>query len=155
MAIDRELILEFFLTVSRIEYALKNAGYFERARHGGAQPDWNRFAREIAPQFEIDAYDELQQACLYYITQPPDEQVVRDGRVVWSAAPPRKDTEFERILFLVKRVRNNLFHGGKSNPQGSEEANRNTLLIQFGLVILNEALRLNPEVRRVCEQAAF
>lgn len=155
MPIDDELIYEFFSTVSRIEYGLKSTGYFHRARHGGAAPNWDRFAAELAGTFNMESNEDLHMACLYYIAQPPGEQVVENNRLVWSQGFPDRDSEFESLLSLVRRVRNNLFHGGKSNPQGSDESERNMLLLRYGLIILNEAVRLNPQVQAACEDAAI
>jgi len=152
--ISNELILDFFVTLSRAEYALKSAGYF-RDNGSGAQPDWDRFARELIPHFNSQDSDELSQAVSYYLRLPPQKQIVEEGTLSWSDALPENGSEIERLLILVRRVRNNLFHGGKSNPQGSEEARRNTSLLSYGITILRKTVSLNDNVKREYDKAAF
>ncbi len=52
IAIDRELVLQFFLTFARFEFALKATGY-ARGNENFVEPDWNAFATSIR-----DAFDE-------------------------------------------------------------------------------------------------
>ena len=50
--VSKELLLEFFLTFSRFEYALKATGYYKRRPvkppdWPKAEPDWDRFAASL------------------------------------------------------------------------------------------------------------
>lgn len=153
-SINRDLVLEFFLKLSRLEYALKLSGYFT-GNENKAKPDWDRFANEISNQFNSASTVELETACTYYLALPPYKQVVTHGNLDWNRAMPEHGSDISKLLVLVRRVRNNLFHGGKYNPQEESETERNTLLLQFGLIILNEALRLSPRVNQAYEQAAI
>ena len=54
--VDRELLLRFFVTFARFEFALKNSGFFKRrrARPGlppDAEPDWDCFGCSIRAEF--------------------------------------------------------------------------------------------------------
>jgi hypothetical protein len=155
LPMDRNLIAEFFVFASRIEYGLKQAGYRSINRHNGVQPNWDRFSRAVSQSFSKHSYPELLEACEYYLNNPPDEQVEIDGMLTWSDRVPDFDSEAEHLIYLVKRVRNNLFHGGKSNPQGAREADRNTKLLRYGLVILREIASLEQNVQQAMHEAAI
>ncbi|WP_147377713.1 hypothetical protein [Mesorhizobium waimense] len=43
-----------------------------------------------------------------------------------------------RVIILCQTVRNNLFHGGKSGPDGWEGPERTKMLLSIVLVILGE-----------------
>jgi hypothetical protein len=49
-------------------------------------------------------------------------------------------TELERLLIYIRRMRNNLFHGGKSQPGSPMQVDRNANLLRHGLTILAECL---------------
>ncbi len=153
-SINRDLVLEFFLKLSRLEYALKASRFFV-GNENKAEPGWDLFANEISVEFDSSRTKELEIACSYYLAIPPYKQVVSHGDLNWTRAMPEQGTEISKLLVLVRRVRNNLFHGGKYNPQEENETERNTHLLEFGLIILNETLRLSPRVRQAYEQAAI
>lgn len=46
VVLDRELLLEFFLTFARFEYALKSAG-FVNGNIREAKPNWSRFGISV------------------------------------------------------------------------------------------------------------
>ena len=48
--IDADLLLDFFLVFSRVEYALKNGG-FVKGDERRVDPDWDGFAASIKDQF--------------------------------------------------------------------------------------------------------
>ena len=51
--VSDDLILKFFLTFARFEYALKESG-FTRTDLDYASPDWNRFINEVEGEDSID-----------------------------------------------------------------------------------------------------
>ena len=58
--VSKELLLEFFLTFSRFEYALKATGYYKRRPvkppdWPKAEPDWDRFAASLRKIFNSNA----------------------------------------------------------------------------------------------------
>jgi len=130
-----ELLLEFFVVFSRFEYAMKAAGWYRRdvAR---AEPDWNGLITELERQ-EDDITRPLLEAGAYLLASPPNEQVrASDGSIVWS--PVRCDVTREPLSCLlksVKRVRNNLFHGGKFEHLW-ELSERNRRLVSDSLRVL-------------------
>lgn len=66
LGVDGEELLDFFLTFSRFEFALKTTGFFrpchqrrrqrnEPDEYPDAEPDWNAFATSIEGSFRPDA----------------------------------------------------------------------------------------------------
>lgn len=152
--ISKELALEFFLVFSRAEFALKAAGYAQETK-GEVKPDWDRFARELKDIFNPTTSEELDTACAYYIGLPPQKQVFKDGSLGWKKSLPKQRSLIEILIIFIRRVRNNLFHGGKFSPQNFNETERNEYLLAFALCILKEAVHLNPKVKQVYDMAAI
>jgi len=160
--VNRELLLDFFLTFSRFEYALKAAGFFRRSRRGrydsrrtpDAEPDWNSFAVSLQPRFQTNANQRLRIACEYLLDSPPWKQVIVNGTVAWEPpGRPRGESNIEFLLRMVRCVRNNLFHGGKHNIAVHETRERTERLLDGSLIILKECLSLAPRVKSKFDQA--
>lgn len=79
------------------------------------------------------------------LANPPKKQIVEGGVLGWSASTPQTDLQSDRLLIYVRRVRNNLFHGGKFNGRWFEPE-RSTVLMQHSLTILNACLAASPAV---------
>lgn len=80
------------------------------------------------------AAESVANAIDYILGYPPKKQVIRDGALEWDDATPNASSSSDLILLYVRRVRNNLFHGGKFNgrwfdPERSEELLRHSLTI--------------------------
>ena len=81
----------------------------------------------------------------YVLNNPPKKQVIQNGLLEWNDSRPNTNSKADLVLLYVRRVRNNLFHGGKFNdhwfaPERSEE------LLRYSLVILNACLEASPDV---------
>ena len=152
--INKHLLLEFFLVLSRMEYALKATGFLLGSERG-VKPNWDNFAQEIRDSFNKELNLELLKACNYYLNNPPEKQVVIDGSLYWSALMPNNPSEIEQLLILVRRVRNNLFHGGKYNRQGSDETARNESLLRYGITIVKASAALMRNVDDAYRDAAI
>lgn len=50
------------------------------------------------------------------------------------------------LIKMIKRVRNNFFHGGKYRDLVVEDSLRNSTLLYHSLLVLNECLYLDNEV---------
>lgn len=162
--VEGALLLNFFLTFARFEYALKASGYFQRRnpRTRGrftppeARPDWDRFAVDLRTTFRMDRTRGLKEACSYVLENPPNRQVIVAGSVAWETpVRPRHETAIEFLLRMIRCVRNNLFHGGKHNIRVHEDTHRTELLLSKSLTILRECLRLAPQVRREFNRAVI
>lgn len=162
--VDRELLLEFFLTFSRFEYALKATDFLGSRPRGRrddprpprAEPDWEGFTRSVRGAFRARRSPELRAACEYLRHMPPWLQVRLDGHTAFETDAPslrRRGTAF--ILDMVRRVRNNLFHGGKHHLDTHEMKERTEQLLRSALLVLAECLRVSPRVRRAYREAVL
>lgn len=150
---DDAAVLQFFVTFSRFEYALKQAG-FVRGDQSYATPDWDRFARERGNALFAEAENiELTEAITLLLREPPQRQIVRNNKVTWEQNAKRNgEGNAQYLLRLVKDVRNNLFHGGKypsRNVSGQEL--RNSRLLRACSTILEACLALDEDVKHYFE----
>lgn len=152
LTIDRDLLLEFFVVFSKFEFALKNSTFL-KGDESHADPDWDCFAVSLRGPFRVSASSELKEACEYLLLNPPMKQAVVNNRLAWSSNDPGAPSKVERLLLLVRRVRNNLFHGGKFSAGGFEDTPRQERLLKSALIILAECLRLSPETRELYHHA--
>lgn len=144
------LVFNFFKVFSRMEYALKEAKIHRG--NGRAEANWNSFAKKIHRKFDCNRKDDkkLDEAVRAILDHPPKVQVVEDGKLKWSDNQPNYKNETVLILFYIRSVRNNLFHGAKLNDTWTSPA-RNIELLENSLVILNSTVSLHPEVQRIYE----
>ncbi|MGD9968558.1 MAG: hypothetical protein AB7T59_18725 [Hyphomonadaceae bacterium] len=129
---------QFFATFARAEFALKRAGYLTcNPGDDGAKPDWNRAASELGERFFLRMRD-AQQAQVFF-DAPPQRQVVRtNGSLSWDDCEIPSNTL--DLLNAVKRVRNNLFHGGKLPGVPGNEPSRNERLLTAGLFVISQVV---------------
>ena len=153
LRLSRELVCEFFGAFSRFEFALKESGFYRPNRYDRAMPDWERFAQERASRLAPREGSELQAVLQVLLDQPAQVQVVDGHAIRWVHVALRGDSEGERAVDAVQRVRNNLFHGGKHSPQSDPV--RDESLLRSALDILDALLQLDDEVRFNYENAAF
>ncbi len=143
------LAVSLFKEFARFEYALKAANF--HSGDGDADPNWRRFALSIEDSIANPQSPGLRKAVEYMLAHPPKKQVVRHGLLAWDVAVPTTDSRADLVLLYVRRVRNNLFHGGKFNghwfePERSEE------LLHHSLVILDACLAASSDVREAYNQ---
>ena len=142
------LACEMFQTFARFEYALKVTGFVS----ANASADWTKFANEPSVKdLFIDANIELQAAREYLAMQPPKKQINLDGRLSWGEELSNSTADSKQILEHVRRVRNNLFHGGKETSQSE----RDKLLLRHSLTILKECLKANPKLNDAFHSSPF
>ncbi|GAB3255039.1 hypothetical protein [Chitinimonas naiadis] len=141
-----ELAFQFFKLFAQYEYALKAMGYGRAAQKtSAAEADWDRFANEVGTVLLSDQNQGVIEARTYIFERPPKRQVWLDGAVEWSVVA---DTErsAQTLFAHIRRVRNNLYHGGKFNghwidPDRSEE------LISKSLLLLQRLVNTNAHIR--------
>jgi hypothetical protein len=159
--VNRELLLDFFLTFSRFEYALKNSGCFVKhperpERPPPAEADWDTFAVSVRNMFDSNKSEELREACRYLLESPPNKQVILNGAPAWETATHDPAvSELELLVRAIRVVRNNLFHGGKYNIEFHQTTERTEKLLRSTLVVLRECLVLAPSVRQAFEEATL
>ena len=146
--IDKDLVSQFSIFFSRFEYALKRTVHYAKGNENRIEADWDKFAAEHDSMFNPGRDPTLKAAVVYLESNPPQKQVLKRGTFGWKDVPKQEESKLRNLLLCVRRVRNNLFHGGKFPlPDGSiEEPGRNTQLLQSCLRLLEECLLLNTKV---------
>ncbi|HAT3636033.1 TPA: hypothetical protein ACYEOW_005660 [Raoultella terrigena] len=127
------LCYEFFREFSRYEYCLKACGLHHKIKD--AKADWDEYAKQVSETINNTTDPELISAIAYFKEHPPKKQIIKDGSLIWDDSLPQEKDMAKFIFLLIRRVRNNLFHGGKFNGKWFEPE-RSEALLQHGLVIL-------------------
>ena len=132
----------FFFLFSRAEYALKRAGFLRRDRQD-AQASWQEFADVLSDKFFIAMKEDSEARELFL--RPPRLQIrLSNGELGWSPAEPDFPCEPEgirKLITYVTRVRNNIFHGGKT----PYDTTRDDALIRAATFVLKSAIAQGPE----------
>ena len=138
------LSFRFFKLFAQYEYALKAMGYGAAGRNGQAEADWDRFANDIGAAIMTVQDEPVVEARRYILDSPPKRQIWVDHSVRWQAVPNSEQSV--QILFgHIRRVRNNLYHGGKFNgrwidPDRSRELIASALVLLEALIATNDSL---------------
>lgn len=142
---NHPLAQEFFFVFSRFEYALKMSDYLRR---NPTEPrvDWRRFATSLEHIFSNPPTGEFAEAIEYLRTHPPKKQIVIEGRIAWSNGTPQTNFSADLILLYVRRVRNNLFHGGKFRQHRLDYQERTPELLRHSLIVVDACLGAAPDV---------
>ncbi|WP_217574797.1 hypothetical protein [Mesorhizobium sp. GbtcB19] len=137
---------ELLHVFTRFEYALKDAGFGRAGSKNAVEADWDRFAsKELKkPFFAAVAAKGLAPTLM---ANPPSRQILQGSTLAWeTVTPPANVTD---LLVAVRRVRNNLVHGGKS---GDPDSDRNEKLVAEAIEVLLEALRSHADLRAIFER---
>lgn len=128
-----KLAFSFFKLFAQYEYALKAMQYARSGAGGQAEPEWDKFSNEIGRLVLDEPDGEILDAINYLFDHPPKKQILKDGVLSWQNVNIAERSP--QILFShIRRVRNNLYHGGKFNgrwfdPDRSEELISKSLLV--------------------------
>uniref|UniRef100_UPI0037360FB1 hypothetical protein n=1 Tax=Thalassotalea litorea TaxID=2020715 RepID=UPI0037360FB1 len=79
---DKDRLLEFFCSFSRLEYALKESGFF-RGNDRRVEVNWDDFAKSIDIKFSEIHDKELKTSIEYFQQHPPLKQVLSHGCIEW------------------------------------------------------------------------
>lgn len=154
LKIPKELVFEFLAVFSRLEFSLKESGYFRKGRNDIAEADWTRFAESMTLQFEQSDSKDLSSAIEYLIQEPPQQQIIEGGSLKWRPLTFKPEhTLAAKVLLAVRMTRNNLFHGGKHFPQPVD--GRDEKLINSSLAILDFCIAKHEDVKFDYETYAF
>lgn len=110
--------------------------------------DWDGFVKTLTG-FDSNLNPELKKACDYILNNPPKKQYIINNVLKWKDCKIDGGTEIQRLNQYIRRIRNNLFHGGKFNNDNIPEISRNSILMTSALVVLNNWLDLHGEVREL------
>ena len=133
--------VKFFLVFSRFEYALKKAGFFIWDGKGKLFPDWKQFCDSINGCCTDD--NEYNKCVEYIVRNPPRKQIVSNGGKLDWRSVQGNGNEPRIIIEHIKRIRNNLFHGGKGAPQN----HRDNELLRAATCILLIWLEENDDIK--------
>lgn len=143
-------LLGFFWNFSRFEYCLKHSseGRYLKNMGGIAGPNWQAFADAWKHSWNLS---EATSDYAYLIDNPPKKQGYEDGSVQWQCYNHRGDpASLLNLTFIVRAVRNNLFHGGKAHGQRLEE--RDMELLSTSVSFLKKISELDPDVHFLWEE---
>jgi len=138
-----ELAKELFQVFSRTEYALKATGF--NNGDGPAEANWRNFALTVEDLIANPTELELKDAIAFLFNAPPKKQMIKGGLIKWEKSKPHTDSRADELLIYVRRVRNNLFHGGKFNGHWFSPG-RSEPLLRYSIVILNACVNRTPLV---------
>lgn len=127
------LSYEFFREFARYEYCLKAVGLRHNTKE--AKANWDMYANEVKDVLEKPKSPLLQEAIDYFLTHPSKKQIIKKDILDWDDTPLEERVLAKKIFILIRRVRNNLFHGGKFNGNWFEPE-RSELLMNYALIIL-------------------
>jgi hypothetical protein len=133
------IAFDFFYWFSRFEFALKENGYLKSTEVGAkAEPGWDSFIEKWKDHYSPS--DEAQ----VLISESPKRQTVGPGSSLdWKAIDiKRLQSDLERVVALLKTVRNNLFHGGKHGGDHWDDPQKTKVLLLAGVGVLNELATL-------------
>lgn len=132
----RELVFLFFHRFSRLEFALKEAGYLANRNPGAwAIPDWNQFIADWE-----DRYAPSKSANGLIEAAPQEQVVAADGEsLTFRNIEFAPDTNpLVTVVKLLRTVRNNLFHGGKHDAAGWDTHARLEKLLPLSIDVLGD-----------------
>lgn len=150
MNVSPDLALVFLRVFARCEYSLKRIPGFCLGNEGcEAKANWDAFANAVADQLWLRAEvtDTIRRLLL---DLPPWKQVVRNQVAVFEVAQWGSTKSGSRLLESARRVRNNLFHGGKE--QRERTIGRDEELVRAALVVVQTAVACHPDVDREFHQ---
>jgi len=136
--VNKDIVFEFFSLFSRFEFALKDVGYFRKKRNKNAEPNWNKFAEDINNESHSD-FDlhKFNQAILKFA---PKCQIVDDSgvnpKVIFKNRDLNGANDVDSTLIGIRRIRNNLFHGGKMGNRQKYDNSRDEDLLKFSLKVM-------------------
>lgn len=139
--------IKLLATFLRFEFALKEAGF--GPENGDAQVEWGRVTKQLGAAFFARIKESGQADTL--IHKPPKKQITRGHSLEWEhKAPPETTSE---LFEAVRRIRNNLVHGGKSgDPEyDPDDPHRNETLTREAQWVVEQALLELDDVRAYFE----
>jgi hypothetical protein len=136
---------ELMRIIARFEYALKESDYGKAGKNGEVEVDWDKFANQslTACFFKKIESDGIAPTIL---TKPASKQIIEGTSLAWKDTALPKNVQ--DLMGAVRRIRNNLVHGGKS---GDRDSDRNNALVSEAIEVLLEALRADADVRNMFE----
>lgn len=155
--------IKLFILFGRFEYALKRSDFLRpmKRRKADQAPlagaDWGALAVALGAEFFQFHRDSVSAQAIFEIA--PRLAIARQV----GDDPPKYELDWEAtaipknasdLIGAVQRIRNNLFHGDKSNPDHA----RNLILVRAACAILVDAhsrIKLNPLLANLSHQLEY
>lgn len=138
--------IELFKVMMRLEFAIKEIGYCKTTGNQKASVDWDRFANECLGAVFFDAIKTAGRAVTLIETPPKRQAADGNGHLSWEQTGPVSN--IQDLIGSLRRVRNNLFHGGKS---GDPDRDRNDALVRNALAVIHDILLHDQDLRMMFE----
>lgn len=151
LAAKPDLVLRFIGVFSRLEYCLK-VTRFRQTGDGEAKANWRAFVEAAEARFNPEKSPELAEAYRYLIGSPPRVLEAKNGEVLWADYVERGKSRVDELVWIVKQIRNNLFHGGKFAHDPDSSPQRENSLLTYATILLVHLISVVPEVEQAYEQ---
>lgn len=138
---DNELVMRFFSMFSRYEYAIKAAGHVHVRGGDAAEPDW-QYVIDVLGKLDNESFERLRERADILVTDPPRKQVYRNGALEFVSTESAGSAAADLTVWL-RRVRNNLFHGGKYTREFAVLDDRSRKLIHCSISVLDGLLSVS------------
>ena len=123
-----QLCSDFLILYSRFEYALKECGFLQNGNR--VMASIADYADSISGIFNPKPESQLEKAVNFIIGSPPKIQIRNGNNLTWQDQII-EGNEIQVLPEYLRRVRNNLLHGGKFyGGIETESRNWNLILIQ-------------------------
>ena len=152
---DEGLVFDFFWAFTTIECAMKHAGILKvREGSDAIEADWDQFATDLV-NYGTERSLKFRQAARSLQQVRIQRLALIEKRPVWRPVERGRMGEVEFTLYLLRLVRNNLFHGGKYEfGAPAEQVERDTNIIRAALSVLDQCFEHHPRVKVAVERAA-
>jgi len=142
---DEGLVFDFFWAFTTIECAMKHAGIFKIRKGSDAiEADWEKFATDLV-SYGAEHSQKFIQAARSLQRFRVQRLALIDNQPEWEPV----------TLYLLRLVRNNLFHGGKYEfGAPGDQVERDTAIIRAALSVLDQCFEHHPRVKVAAEQVA-
>ncbi len=151
MCSDLELGMRFFHIFSMFEYSMKACGFYELNGNGfvtGA--NWGKFVKTNKELFDIerDENSKILPSINYLLQSPPKQQALNEEKeLIWRNNEHDQEPDRNKVSLYIRRVRNNLFHGGKFKGNYFSSPERSRDLIKHSSRILEHLIESNADMR--------
>lgn len=132
---------KLFRVFARFEFALKMAGFADDHR-GKVEVSWDRFANSPPIGRQFWAFVRDRNLCPTILASPPRAEKIEQGQYGFEEEA-RRPASAQDLFGAVRRVRNNLFHGGK---YFDDDQQRSRLLVKETIAILLTAAEQHPDI---------
>ncbi|NKK01234.1 hypothetical protein GFL63_21000 [Rhizobium leguminosarum bv. viciae] len=132
---------KLFRIFARFEFALKMAGYAEMKKDK-LDIAWDKFANSKPIGVPFLRYVREHKICPTILNAPPKSDLMENGRYGFEQNA-KQPQSVQELFGAVRRVRNNLFHGGK---YFDDDKTRDRLFVREAIAVLLLAAEKHPEV---------